>query len=245
MKEKIQRFLFLVVIILGCTNFGTTQEFDRFSLSLAGGMSKTGSLEYSEQYRRSSNTSTIEILTTDLSRNNNFNFAIGFQPAKSFSINGSIGVASYGFFYSGNVIASPTNFASVGGFVTSRSYTVRLMEVGLSTSFRRTLNSDLSIVVQPGLVWYTNPKGRNQQLLWLHLNSNNFSATLFTGIETPLISNDFYIAIGLNTKLALQNFAGNYTFDNKFNPYAFGLQTSISYRFGAVKSKHNLNSKLK
>jgi len=245
MKEKFWNPIFLVVLIIGCTHSIDAQQWHRFSLSVTAGMSRTGSLEYSEEYREFDVTPTIDILTTTTSRNRNYNFTIGFQPAKSISINGSIGVASYGFQYSGLVIASPTNFASVGGFITTEKYSTRLMEVGLSTSYRKSINEDLSIIIRPGLMWYTNPKENFAQLLDMLMNSNNFSATFFAGLETPLVNNRFYISLGLNTKIALQNFANDKRFNNKFLPYALGLQTSISYRFWETKSKYNKTLGLK
>ena len=236
MNKNLKRITFLFITIFAFADSINAQYAHRFSVSIAAGMSKTGSLEYSDSYTEFRSSPTINILTTGLSRNSNYNFSLGYQPIKSFSINGSIGVASYGFQYTGDVIASPTNFISPGGFIAKESFTTRLMEVGLSVLYRIELNYDLAFVIQPGIVWYTNPKDRYPQLLGINMNSNNFSATFFTGIEIP-INNAFFASIGLNTKIALDNFNGSFGFDNKFHPFALGLQTSISYRFGNFRTE--------
>ena len=214
----------LFIVLLGSADI-YAQEYHRFSTSISAGISKTGSLSYSESYREFTSSPTVVISKSSLSRNNNFNFSIGYHPSRSISLNGSIGVASYGFLYSGDIIASPTNMATVqlGDFST------RLMEVGFSASYRIHHSDDLTFLAQPGLVWYTNPKERFSQVLGINQNSNNFSFTLFTGIEVPLSSNSFFANIGINTKVALDNFASNIEY--KFEPFAIGLQASIAYRF--------------
>ena len=230
MTKILKRFTFLLIITIACAGCINAQKTQRFSISISAGMSKTGNLEFSELYRKSNFSSTVQILTTASSRNNNFNFRIGYQPIKSISINGSIGVASYGFQYTGNVFASPDNTLSVGGFVAHENYSTRLMEVGFSTSYQIANKNDFSFIFRPGIVWYTNPREKSRQILGFYMKSNNFSATLFTGIEVPIM-NAFHVGIGLNAKIALQDFVRVFDFENKFRPYALGLETSLTYRF--------------
>ena len=195
-------------------------------------MSKTGSIKYGTTYRAFDSSPTVNILEVGLSRNNNYNFGIGYNPTRSISINGSIGVASYGFRYTGDVVASPINTASIGGFTSKASYSSRVMEVGLSAKYLVKSNESISLFIQPGLAWNTNQAGVFTPILFIPFKSNNFSATLFAGVEIPMISNTFFISVGINSKIALNNFAAFYDYDNQFYPYAIGLQTTLSYRFG-------------
>lgn len=230
MNINFKNLVSLLFIIIGA-NSSIAQHDHRLRISLTAGMSKTGSLIYGDEYRKFDISPTIKILKTSLSRNNNYNFGIGYQFSRSILINGSIGVASYGFQYRGDVTASPLNSASVGGFIAQQTYTTRLMEVNLSTSYHYELNQALSIIIQPGISWYTNPREDSRQVLGVLMKGNNFSATFFTGVEVPMISNIFFIRAGVSTKIALDNFSVFFDFDNKFHPYSIGLQTSISYRF--------------
>ncbi|MEM9544607.1 MAG: hypothetical protein AAGA77_01470 [Bacteroidota bacterium] len=238
MIKSLHKFIILLLVLIGCFGELKAQEAKRFNLSIAYGMSKTGSLTYSEQYLEIEGiSSTINILTTTQARNSNYNFSIGFQPSRSISINGSIGVASYGFQYTGDVVASPTNTLSVGGFVAREVYSTRLMEVGFAISYRYSFSEFLTFFVQPGLAWYTNPRDDFQQLFGINLKSNNYAASFGTGLETPLIDDVLFISLGFNAKIALNDFGSRGTEDiNSFRPFAFGLQTSITYRFGAFKN---------
>ena len=231
MKIYSKFILFIILITFFCGQNLLAQNIRNFSFSLAAGMSKTGSLKYGTSYRAFENSSTVHLLKTNSSQNKNFNFGIGYHPSKFFSINGSIGVASFGFQYTGDVTASPSNFASLGGFTSKESYSSRVMEVGLSANYIIKHNESISLFIQPGIAWYTNQARVFSPILFIPLNSNNFSATVFAGVEIPMISNILFINVGINSKIALNNFAAFYDHDNQFYPYAIGLQTTISYRF--------------
>ena len=234
MNINFKKFVVLLFFIIGAINVNA-QNDHRLSISLTAGMSKTGSLNYGDEYRKFDITPTIQILKTSLSRNNNYNFGIGYHINKSILINGSIGVASYGFQYTGDVIASPVNTISVGGFRAQESYETRLMEVNLSAAYQLNVSKDLSFIIQPGISWYTNQREDFRQILGINLKSNNYSATIFTGVKIPMISNILFVSAGVSAKVPLQNFASYYDFDNQFHPYSLGLQTTISYSFWAKK----------
>ncbi|MGK0314331.1 MAG: hypothetical protein ACI86M_000543 [Saprospiraceae bacterium] len=229
MKINFNNLLGLFIIF--CATISNAQNDHRLSINLTAGMSKTGSLICGDKYREFDITPTIQILKTSLSINNNYNFGIGYQINKSLLINGSIGVASYGFQYTGDVIASPINSVSVGGFRTQESYQTRLIKVNLSAVYQLNVNKDLSSIIQPGMSWYTNPNDRFRQILGINMNSNNFSASLFSGLKIPMISNILFVSVGVSAKMPLQNLTSFYDFDNQFHPYSIGLQTTISYRF--------------
>ncbi|MFT4535400.1 MAG: hypothetical protein ACJA1A_002468 [Saprospiraceae bacterium] len=230
MQGKYKNFVILLYFAVGSIS-ANAQNDHWFSVNLTGGLSKTGSLIYSDEYRKSINSVTVEILKVSSSRNSNFNFGIAYHPNRSILINGSIGVASYGFQYTGDVVASTVNTLSVGGFRVQESYKTRLMEVNLSAAYQLNFNEDVSFTIKPGMSWYTNPSENFQQTLGFTIKSNNFSATFFSGIEIPMIRNILYASVGVNAKVPLDNFASTYHLDSQFHPYALGLQTSISYRF--------------
>ncbi len=228
---KIRNCLSLLILIITVYSAHAQNDY-KFSISINAGMSKTGSLKYGTSYRAFEALPTVNISKIGFSQNNNFNFEIGYHPSKSFSLNGSIGVASYGFRYTGDVIASPTNSISVGGFKSKDTYSTRLMEVGVSAKYLIKSNDAISFFIQPGIAWYTNQKGLFSPILFIPLKSNSFSATLFAGVQVP-INNNFHVSAGISSKLALHNFAVFYDYDNQFYPYALGLQTTLSYRIGS------------
>ena len=230
MQCNYKKLVILLCFAVGSIN-ANAQYNHWFSVNLTAGLSKTGSLTYGDEYRKSVNSVTLKILKASTSRNSNFNFGVAYHPSKSILINGSIGVASYGFQYTADAIASPVNILSIGGFRVQESYKTRLMEVNLSAAYQLNFSEDVSFIIKPGISWYTNPKERFQQTLGITMNSNNFSATLFSGVEIPMISNLLYVSAGVSAKIPLSNFASFRSFDSQFHPYALGLQTSISYRF--------------
>lgn len=230
--------LYFAFIIFCCSLSINAQHNPKFKLSLSLGMSHTGSLIYGDRYQEWEGGSTFIVKNTNSARLPNYNLGVGYQLSKSFSINGSIGVASYGFSYKADVIAPISSGTSSSSVYVSDNFTLTLMEVGFSGAYQFKLSNDIQFIIQPGLVWYTNPRFIRSQILRISQNSNNFSASLFTGIELPISNNQFYVSIGLNTKIPLGDFANIYSIESVIYPYAIGLQTTILYRFGSI-SKDN------
>jgi len=237
MHKGLEKIIVISIVTFVFAVSADAQIIQKFSLSIAAGMSKTGSIGYNDSYRQYSSSPIINIEKAVSSRNNNYNFSIGYQAKKSLTINGSIGVSSYGFQYSGDIAPSRISTVPMGGFSIKETYTTRLMEVGLTASYRIPYKNDLAFIIQPGVAWYTNPKEEISQTLGIFMNSNNYSATFFTGIEIPITVNSFSLSIGVNTKVALNNFAWPNEIETNFRPYALGLQTAITYRFGAYNFK--------
>ena len=224
--------IYVAIFLLAFSLSIHAQHTPKFKLGLSIGMSHSGSLVYGDRYQEWDGAPTFHIKKTSPSRLSNYNFGIGYQLSKSFSINGTIGVAKYGFGYNADVIASPSSGSSSGNFSISGNYITSLMEVSLSGAYQFKLSEDIQFIIQPGIAWYTNQRFDRFQSLQIFQKSNNYSAILFTGIEIPISSNDYYISVGLNTKIPLRDFANMYSIESQLRPYAIGIQSTLSYKFG-------------
>lgn len=200
-------------------------------ISISAGQNFSGNYKFSDSYQGSIFQSRIDITRSGISRASNYNFGIGYKVDKKFWFNGSIGISNFGFHYTGPVVASEVNLSSVGGFVSSETYNVRLMEVAGIIEYKTKVKDEISLLVQTGLAWYTNDRQKFTKVLQIFQNTDNFSALLFTGIEVPVINENFSVSAGVNIKMALGNFAASYDNEEYFYPYAIGLQSTISYRF--------------
>ena len=217
---------------MGCSLSINAQDNPRFKIGLSLGMSHTASLFYGDRYQVIESSPSFLIQNTSPSRLPNYNLGIGYYLSNSISINGTIGVAKYGFGYHADVVAATSGGSPSGNFSTSSHYITSLMEVSLSGAYQFKLSNDIQLIIQPGIAWYTNPRFNSFQLLQIFQKSNNFSATLFTGIEIPISNNGFYVSVGLNSKIPLADFSNTFAIDSKLHPYAIGIQTTVSYRFG-------------
>ncbi len=217
--------IYFAFILFCCSLSLNAQNTPRFKVGVSVGMAYTGSLVYGDRYQVVDSSPAFIIKNTNPSRLTNYNFGVGYILSNSFSIIGIIGVAKYGFGYKVTV-DSPGSII----FNKSGTYKSKMTEVSLSGEYHLSLSKDIQFIIQPGIAWYTN-QGYDSQSLQIFQKNNNYSALLFIGVEIPISINRFYISAGLNTKIALADFGNTFSFDNKYHPYALGLQTTISYKF--------------
>jgi hypothetical protein len=206
------------------------QNKDDLQISINAGISSSGNLKYSQEYSNFSSSPEIFIENTSNTTTRNYNLGVGYQMTPSFIIQGSIGTVNYGFFYIGRSF-SPSG--SLSNIVLREKYNTKIMEVNLSGIYKYEISPEIQLLIQPGFSWYTNPNESRPQSLRIPQNSNNYSATLFSGLEFPVLSELLFINIGINAKVALSDFAFDFDFENSFFPYAIGIQSGINYRFNS------------
>ncbi len=204
------------------------QNKNEIQLSLNAGISSSGNFSSSNEYSFFNPLPEISIENISNTTTRNYNLGLGYQVSPSFILQGSIGIVNYGFFYIGRSF-QPSG--SLSNMVLREKYNSKIMEVNLSGIYKYEISPEIKLLIQPGFSWYTNPSENRPQSLRIPQNSNNYSATLFSGLEFPVLSELLFVNIGISSKVALSNFAFNFGFENRFFPYVIGIQTGINYHF--------------
>ena len=118
--------------------------------------------------------------------------------------------------------------ASTNGILIE-NHTVKFVEFGLSYARKIQVSSYAKIIIEPGLLFHINPEYGTRNFQVLHRNAFSFAS--FTGIEFPIVENNFTINSGLLLKLPIMKY--DYPRDPElgYYPYFIGIKLGMNYQF--------------
>lgn len=213
----------IVIAILMCTSTISYCQFElrnAFELSIDYGFSSDyGSGEFYTLNNFGSQVIYVENRSPVRTKNTALSYSRFLNPKNGFKI--SFGMANYGFNIKGKTNINNTPFKG--------TYKINYLEWGLSYIRRVPIAQNFKLLIEPGLRYHSDGSPDSDGITIFR--DDSFSFSLYSGIETLMIGNNFFANIGLQLKLPVERY--DFEFDHRpaFYPYFIGLKIGVNYQF--------------
>ena len=150
-----------------------------------------------------------------------FNYTVAYSLffSEEHAVKLSFGQMTYGINYDG--IFEPSGQATTG------SMQIRLLEWGTSYLHRFPISNSMFFIIEPGLRYHSDGNIMTDGPFFFRRDAFSFSG--YTGIELPLGGDELFGNIGIQLKLPLQDYGGNFSGQQPFYPFYLGLRLGVNF----------------
>jgi hypothetical protein len=161
----------------------------------------------------------VEGRTIARTRNWSLNYTRLLNPKNGVKI--SFGQTQFGFDYEGKLQNTGT---PLRGF-----FQLTNLEFGLSYLRKIFQSNGVALLVEPGIRYHSDASPRSNAIIIS--GQDAFSLSVYTGLEFPMVGDNFFTNLGLQIKLPLQRYNIDRGTDTPYYPYFIGIKIGVNFQF--------------